>query len=131
MAIIQRIQQSKHCFYTVLLLALSLLNGLYSQTYSAMPMASSNTHTTNVSYMQHPESSEHAMHETVKHGDCLGSDAVCKTQCAWHCQLSQAIQPLPSMLSIRLEIANQLLTYSPSSIASAKPELSLRPPISI
>lgn len=129
MSIIQRIQQSKHSLYTVLLLALSLLNGLYSQTYSAIPMASNNTHTTIVSYVQHPESSEHAMHETVKHGECLGSDAICKTQCAWHCQLSQALQPLPTRLNVPEQIASQLPTYQASIALTTSPELGLRPPI--
>ncbi len=131
MAIIQRIQKSKWCFYTVLLLALCMLNGLYSQSYNAIAAPPQDAHASNVSQQhQHLANAEHAMHETAQHSDC-GSDAACKIKCAWHCQLSQAMQPLPSMLSIRVEIANQLLTYLPNSIASAMPELGLRPPISV
>jgi hypothetical protein len=131
MAIIQRIQQSKRCFYTVLLLATCMLNGLYSQSYNTIAATSHASYASNASHQHHNlASSEHAMHETSQHSDC-GSDAVCKMKCAWHCQLSQAMQPLPNMLSIDLQIASQLPNYDPSVIVKIRPDLSLRPPISI
>jgi hypothetical protein len=112
------------------MLALSLLNGLYSQTYSSMPSATQ-SHQSNVSsHEMHYASSEHMTHETAKHDDC-GLDGACKTQCAWQCQLSQAMQPLPVLLNVPVQIVNQLPTYQPRVALVASLDQGLRPPISI
>jgi hypothetical protein len=78
----------------------------------------------------HFENSTHAMHETAKPADC-GSDAICKTQCAWHCLLSQAMQPLTGMLAARTQIADKLPAYYSAMQPKSWLDLNLRPPISI
>lgn len=130
MAIIQRIQHSKHCIYAVLLLALFLLNGLYSQSYTSIPTATQSHHGSVSNLEDHSASSEHASHETAMHDDC-GSNVACKTQCAWNCQLSQAMQPLPILLNVPVQIVNQLPTYQPHVAMATSLDQGLRPPISI
>jgi hypothetical protein len=69
------------------------------------------------------------MHEADQPADC-GSDAVCKTQCSWHCQLSQAMQPLPGLLTAPSQIADKLPAYYAVIQPRSWLDLNLRPPIS-
>ena len=126
---IQQIRASKRSFHVALLVMLSLFNGLYIQSITVMPSAPSHQHAENASHSDHSGNSEHAMHGVAKLADC-GSDAVCKTQCAWHCQLSQAMQPLLGIQSSREQIANQLPTYYSAIQVSPWSDSRLRPPIS-
>ncbi len=129
MAIIQRIRQSKQCFYTVLLLALSMLNGLYSQSYSAIVTSTQDTHVANTSHVQHDVTlSEDFEHQTAQNGDC-GLDASCKIKCAWHCQLMQTMQPLHTSLSYSYHLSNPLPAYPLNFAYSARSDQGLRPPI--
>jgi hypothetical protein len=129
MALIQQIRASRRSFHTALLVAFSLLNGLYIQSVTVMPLAPNHPHAEMSSHTGHSENAAHAMHEAAKPADC-GSDAVCKTQCAWHCQLSQAMQPLSGVAIAHAQIIHQ----SPSYYSAIQPkswlDLKLRPPIS-
>jgi hypothetical protein len=114
----------------MLLLALALLNGLFIQAYSSVPLPLSAAHTMPVAHESGHSGGEHVDHAQAVQNDCLTSDAVCKTKCAWSCQLSQAVTMLASPMPIVIRYAIEVPVYFKHERPSSFLDLGLRPPIS-
>jgi hypothetical protein len=134
MSIFKQIRNSKRCFNIVFLLALALLNGMYSQSYYAMPIVSEKAQLTLFDHSSHQENtmaSMHAAHDLMQQNDCMDSDGACKSQCAWHCLLTQAVQPIPLYIDASTVIVAVVPNYQSKYAASAVFETKFRPPISV
>jgi hypothetical protein len=136
MSIIAQMRNSKQCLRVVVLLALALIYGLYSQSYSAIPVNSNAQLEMSASHSQHSESpdlamsSEHSAHQVAQYGDCT-SDAVCKSQCAWHCLLTQVVHPVAWSIHASAVLVAIVPSYQSKFAATAVFESKLRPPIAI
>lgn len=136
MSIISQIRNSKQCLLVVVLLALALINGLYSQSYIAIPVNSSPQPEMSANHSQHSESSDHVMnsehsaHQLAQFSNCT-SDAVCKSQCAWHCLLTQVVQPVALTIDASTVLVSIVPSYQSKITATAVVETKLRPPIAI
>ena len=134
MSIIAQIRNSKQCIRVVVLLALALINGLYSQSYSAIPISSNIQLEISANHSQHSESagqvmgSEHSMHQVAQYADCT-TDAVCKSQCAWHCLLTQVVHPVALSIDASAVFVTIVPSYQSKITAAAVFETKLRPPI--
>ncbi len=136
MSIIAQIRNSKQCIRVVVLLALALINGLYSQSYSAIPVNSnirlemSANHSQHIENADHVMSSEQSTHQVAQYADCT-SDAVCKSQCAWHCLLTQVVQPVAFSIDASAVLVTIVPSYQSKITATAVVETKIRPPISV
>jgi hypothetical protein len=136
MSIIAQIRNSKQCLRVVVLLALALINGLYSQSYSAIPVKSNTQLAMSANHSQHIESADHVMssehntHQVAQYADCT-SDAVCKSQCAWHCLLTQVVQPVAFSIDASAVLVTIVPSYQSKITATAVVETKIRPPITV
>ena len=129
MPILAMIRHSKLKAGAILVLALALLNGLFSQAYGPVPLLEP-LQISVAAHSQHHAGQDEAMHQQSAHSDCPGSDAVCTTKCAWSCQLSQAIAVITSPLSIEPRFISELPVFFPSVNLIPYLDIGLRPPIS-
>jgi hypothetical protein len=128
MPILAMIRHSKLKAGAILVLALALLNGMFSQAYGPVPLPEP-LQSSVAAHSQHHAGQDDATHQQPAHADCLGSDAVCKTKCAWSCQLSQAMPVVASPLSIETRFSMELPAYFPSVNLISYLDIGLRPPI--
>lgn len=124
MPLIAHIRQSKNTVWAIALLAIAMLNGLFIQAYSPIPLQMTITHTMS------EDGGEHLGHEQPAPMDCSTSDSVCKTQCAWSCQLSQAVPMLDNAMPVAARYSTEIPVYFKHERTSSLLDRGLRPPIS-
>lgn len=128
MPILAMIRYSKLKAGVMLVLALALLNGLSSQAYAPVPLPEP-LQSSVAEYSPHHAAQDDSTHQQAAHADCPGSDAVCKTKCAWTCLLSQAVLAVAGPVSIETRFVTELPAYYPSVNLHAYLDMRLRPPI--